>query len=298
MKRNREDRIGGWVSVGAERKFLAAYDALSGRWPTPPDQREIPTEFGPTHVFCWAGTGSPTVLLHGGTATSHMWHHLAPALGSRPIYALDTVGDAGRSVQRAPIRNGGDFAVWLNAVLDGLGLSRVTLVGSSMGGWLALNQALRSPDRLAAICLVDPVLGKISPRFYLWGLACGLALPAPPGVRRRAARWLHHGGVADAAVLRLAYYGMRKHRWRLPMPVPLTDQELCSITTPTLLLLAEKSQIHRPNDVMARAGTLMPSLEAHIIPGVGHSLGFDRADEVAAYINRFLASNDGVAAST
>jgi pimeloyl-ACP methyl ester carboxylesterase len=132
-------------------------------------------------------------------------------------------------------------------------------------------------------------MAKNSPRFYLWGLACGLALFSPAAVRRRAARWLRQGGLNDPPVGRLAFLGFRTYRSGLLKPAPLTDDELRSIITPTLLLLGEKSQLHRARRVLARARSLMPNLEADLVPRAGHSLGFDHAEVVAARILQFLA---------
>ncbi|CAM5617364.1 hypothetical protein SALBM311S_08681 [Streptomyces alboniger] len=82
-----------------------------------------------------------------------MFRHVVrehPDLGvDRPVYAVDTPGDPGRSVQREPIHQPERAAQWLDETLSGLGLERVRLVGSSYGGWLALNRAHRRPKRLA-----------------------------------------------------------------------------------------------------------------------------------------------------
>ena len=285
------DRIGRWVNADGQRRFLAAYDALADLWSSAPEDLDVDTSFGSTHVLRWPGTGTPVVLLHGWGVTSLVWHNLVPELGGRALYAVDAIGDAGRTVQTAPINDAGDFATWLEEVLEQLHLDEVHLVGQSFGGFLALNQALRSPRRLASIVLIEPAgLAKLSRRFYAWGIACGLALFAPERLRRRCAVWLRHGGLSEPALARLALLGMQKHRARLPLPpVPLSDGELRSITTPTLLLMGEKSQIYRTEFVLARTRALMPDLQACVVRGAGHSLGYDKAEAVGARINHFLA---------
>jgi pimeloyl-ACP methyl ester carboxylesterase len=156
-------RFGHFVNADAEQAFRNAYDALcQQRWPTPPQQRNVETRFGATHVFHWPGTGTPIVLLHGSGATSIMWHKAIKGLAGHQLYAVDTIGEPGRSLQRAPIRDPQDLASWLDEVLAGLELDHVHLVGASYGGWLALNQALRSPKRLATISLVEPVASRRS----------------------------------------------------------------------------------------------------------------------------------------
>jgi pimeloyl-ACP methyl ester carboxylesterase len=251
---------------------------------------EVATRFGSTHVFGWAGTGLPIVLLHGHGATSIMWHRTVKGLTGRRVYAVDTIGDAGRSVQRAPINDPHDLATWLDEVLHGLELDRVHLVGASYGGWLALNQALRSPGRLATITLVEPAgFTQVGPRFIGWAVACGLAGIAPAPIRRRAARWLRMSTVDDKQLLRMGMLSQRKYRAHLPKETYPSDDELRSITTPTLLLLGEKSELHRSRRVLERTRSLMPVLDAEMVPGAGHSLPFDQADDVTRRILQYLA---------
>ncbi|MBD0735859.1 hypothetical protein BGM09_22455 [Streptomyces sp. CBMA29] len=68
---------------------------------------------------------------------------------------------------------------------------RVHLVGSSYGGWLALNQAHRRSDRLASVALLDPGgLEKVGLRFFVWIVASLFATLAPKASRPRPAAWL------------------------------------------------------------------------------------------------------------
>jgi pimeloyl-ACP methyl ester carboxylesterase len=292
MSRRGDVALGQFVSARAEGEFRATYDALCAqRWPTPPRQLEVATRFGPTCVFHWPGSGTPIVLLHGSGSTSLLWHRIVEGLIGRPVYAVDTIGEAGRSIQRAPVRDQRDLATWLDEVLDGLDLDRVHLAGASYGGWLVLNQALRSPRRLTTITLVEPGgFEKVSPRLFLWAIACGLAAIAPGPIRRRAARRLRMGALDDPEMRRLAMLSQSRYRPRLPRVAVLSDDELRSITTPALLLLGERSELHRSRRVLARARALMPALEAEIVPGAGHTLPFDQAGVVTDRIRGYLAS--------
>ena len=43
------------------------------------------------------------------------------------------------------------------------------LVGFSYGGWIAMNQAIRAPGRVASVTLLDPAgLTKLDARFWWW----------------------------------------------------------------------------------------------------------------------------------
>src|SRR5689334_12760955 len=109
-----------------------------------------------THAYVWAGSGPPLVFLHGAGGTALEWFDYVESRDGRAVYAVDTIGDVGRSIQEEPFRDAAHLAQWLDETLDGLNLSRAHLVGSSYGGWLALNQAVRKPERVASISLLDP----------------------------------------------------------------------------------------------------------------------------------------------
>src|SRR3954452_13915985 len=81
------------------------------------------------------GTGRPVVLIHGWLLNADMWEYQMLALaeaGFRTI-AYDRRG-FGRSDQPWTGYEYDTFADDLKALLDGLGLEDVTLVGFSMGG--------------------------------------------------------------------------------------------------------------------------------------------------------------------
>lgn len=155
--------VGRYVSDAWRDRYFAACDAVFALGAPAIAEQDVETSFGTTHVYRYepddpaARSRTPVVLVHGAGSCSAMWYPNTPTLSAeRPVYAVDTPGDPGRSVQREPIHQPERAAQWLDETLDGLGLDRVHLVGTSYGGWLALNQAHRGPERLASVTLLDP----------------------------------------------------------------------------------------------------------------------------------------------
>jgi pimeloyl-ACP methyl ester carboxylesterase len=291
-RHHQRGEVGSWTAPTAEQDVRRIEDELRAElWPDGLGDVTVDTQHGSTHLYLRAGIGPPVVLLPGMGAPGLMWRpELVAGLGNRPVYLVDTIGDVGRSVQTAPLDEPGDVAVWLDDVLDALALDRVDLVGASYGGWVALNQALRSPARLRAVGLVEPVgLAQLDMRrFLVWGLACGLASIAPDPIRRRAAVRLRQGALIDARARRLGRLAYSRHRFHLPSPQTLTDDELRAVATPVLLLLGEKSEVHRPATALARARSCLVDLEAEVVPGAGHSLPVDQAEVVGRRLGTFL----------
>ncbi|MFD2792801.1 alpha/beta fold hydrolase [Promicromonospora vindobonensis] len=128
-------RIGRFKSDEAREAYLRTYDAMAELWPAPAVLADVPTSFGSTHVRRFgSGGGVPLVLLAGVLGSSLHWHSVVEDLArDRTVYALDTIGAAGRSVQTAPLTRDADYGTWFAEVLDGLGLDRAHVLGGVVG---------------------------------------------------------------------------------------------------------------------------------------------------------------------
>ncbi len=103
----------------------------------------------------------PIVLIHGLLMNRHMFDRLGPALaqsGNRAI-CVDLLGH-GRSDQPDDLRlySMPLFAEQVIALLDHLGLERAVVGGASLGANVALELAVRHPDRIEGLFIEMPVL--------------------------------------------------------------------------------------------------------------------------------------------
>ncbi|GAA2645406.1 alpha/beta fold hydrolase [Paractinoplanes durhamensis] len=286
--------VGEFRNDQARDRFFTVYDDLVARlWPSASVDSDVVTSFGTTRVHrLGAGDETPFVLLPGSGGPSLMWHaYVGRLAASRPVIAIDLVGEPGPSVQTRAIDSGDEWSAWLDEVLTGLGVDRAHLVGTSYGGWIALRHALRSPDAVASLALLDPGgFGKVSRKFLIWIIACGLAGFAPRAIRHALARPLRNVALRDDDAMPLvkATFGFRR---RHILPAPLTDDELGRITTPTLALVGGHSQLYDAREVTARISARMPHAVAEIIPEASHDLALWRPDELAARIVTFAAGS-------
>ena len=286
--------MGHWVNEKAEREFLALYDTLAAEAFVElgePQTLDVDTSFGTTRVYHWPGSGDPLVMLPGAGTNALMWAPLIAELPGRDIYAVDPIGDPGRSVQRVPLHNRDDVAMWVGSLLDGLHLDRCTLIGASYGGWSAFTFAQVAPTRVDALVLLEPVLDKLRPWFWFHGLASGLALLLPGPLRRAAAKPLHMEAVAsaDKRLRRFGLLGQMKFRRGAPRPpLPVPDTDLSSLKPRALVLLGRWSQVHHAKRLAARLRRDAPGVETEIVPHAGHALPFDQAKPAGARIARFL----------
>jgi pimeloyl-ACP methyl ester carboxylesterase len=261
-----------------------------------PGQREsldVSTTYGQVRVYRYGpGDGAPIVLLPGRAGTTVMWERNIPGLAAaHPVYAIDPLGEPGRSVQTTPIRSSAEQAVWLGEVLAKLGLEQVHLVGVSGGAWLAFNLALHAPERIGSLTLADPahVFARFDLRFLLRGFALVPGLGLPESVGARYLQWVAGRVPIEQPAGRLVLAGLRDYRIKLPMPSYGTEEALRSIQVPTLALLGGRSVVHDAREAARRAQAYLPDNQTELWPDAGHGLPTEFPDQFNARLLTFLA---------
>ncbi|WP_425245194.1 alpha/beta fold hydrolase [Streptomyces sp. NEAU-NA10] len=275
--------------------FRAAYDKVLAKWPADREAVTVPTPFGPAYVnVCGPRDAAPLVLLPGGGgATSASWYAQAGELGrERRVYAVDLVGAAGRSGTdggRAP-RTVADLVVWLDAVLDGLGVRATSLGGHSYGAWIALHYALRAPGRVRRLFLLDPTQCFAGYRTaYLLRALPMLLRPTPRRVRAFL-EWETGTGkdlAPDWLRLQEAAAGFPSAKPVTgPRPAP---QALRALDMPVLLFVAANSRTHDTYEVTARAGEVLRNAVTVVLPDVSHhALPHAAPPELGRRLREFL----------
>ncbi|KOG37080.1 alpha/beta fold hydrolase [Streptomyces resistomycificus] len=273
--------------------FLAAYDAVLDQWPVPVDRMDLTSEYGTTRVTaCGPAGGEPLVLLHGGGATSAVWFaNVGDLSRTRRVYAVDRIGEAGRSRPGdRPVRSVDDLLDWLDGVLDGLGLRSTDLCGHSYGAWIALTCALRTPNRVRKLALLDPT--QCFAGFRATYLLRALPTLIRPTARRARAfiAWETDGADVDPAWLELYARAAEFPHTKVVVGRRPRPRRLRGSTVPTLVLLAGDSRAHDVRRVEAAARRDLPDAETAVLPGISHhSIPFTRAAELDGVLLDFLA---------
>src|SRR3954449_7435985 len=120
------------------------------------ERTEIPAGESTLVADRWPGAGPTIVLLHAGVCDRRCWREVGERLTGRDVVAYDRRGFGELPPAGAPFRHVDDLLAVLDAVSpDG----PVWLVGSSMGGAVALDTALAAPGRVAGLVLIAPAVG-------------------------------------------------------------------------------------------------------------------------------------------
>jgi abhydrolase domain-containing protein 6 len=109
----------------------------------------------PIHYYCAGHRGTPLILIHGLGGSAENWSRLIPSLSREYlVYALDLPG-FGKTPLAPEGVNIQTHVLYVKRFLDALGYPQATLVGNSMGGWIATRFASQYPERVKHLYLLN-----------------------------------------------------------------------------------------------------------------------------------------------
>lgn len=245
------------------------------------------------------GEGPAVLLVHAGIADGRMWGPLAERLvaaGHRTI-APDLPGFGRTPLEPGVVSNPGA----LLALLDELGLDRVPVVGASFGGLVSLDLALRAPERVAGLVLLDSDLDESAESAELAAFAAEEEAALDAGdvaaaVEANVRTWVTRGdrdvdpAVVDlvAAMQRAAFEAQMGVDAELEEPDPPVARRLGEIGAPALVVVGADDDEHFVRLGERLAGELPGAGPLVRIAGAAHLPALERPDEVAAVVVPFL----------
>lgn len=281
-------------SSEGEARFMAAYDAVLKEWPVGHESLHVPTRLGTTHVIASGPPDAPAVLLLPSmAATATVWQPNVAALSKYfRTYAIDVIGQVGKSVPTRRVRSRHDCADWLADVMDGLGVRCAPMVGSSYGAFLAMNQALLTPERVERLVLIGPAATFVG---FSWGFYYAMLIRGPILRLLRKRKRQLATKLPDGTPLTTSGWGRlmaitmaESARPNLVNPKVFSKEELRSVRAPTLLLIGEREMLYDAHATLKYAQERMPGLTGEVIPNAPHLAAVAQPDDVNERIVRFL----------
>jgi haloalkane dehalogenase len=110
------------------------------------------------------GAGDPVLFIHGNPTSSYLWRNVMPHVAqTHRAIAVDLIG-MGASGKPDIHYTFSDHARFLDAFIDEMGLSNLTLVGHDWGAALAWDFARRNPDVVTRLAFMEGVLPPAMPQ--------------------------------------------------------------------------------------------------------------------------------------
>jgi pimeloyl-ACP methyl ester carboxylesterase len=248
-----------------------------------------------------AGQGDPVVLIHGWNGSTFNMRYTIPELAQRyRVIAVDLLG-YGYSARPAD----GDYSIggqveFVRKVMDRLGVSRAALLGHSMGGAIAIQFALRYPERVERLVLVSSATVREMQRARNWGLLVRPLLPsiAPMFVREsvvlRALRHVVHDPALLTPEMVEGHYRplrMKGHMRAASKQLsdrrrdqPFDAREICQ---PALVLWGEHDRVV-PLSTGLELAEQIPNAQLAIIRSAGHLAHEEQPEECNRLLLEFL----------
>ncbi|MGN0125720.1 MAG: alpha/beta fold hydrolase [Rhodococcus sp. (in: high G+C Gram-positive bacteria)] len=256
------------------------------------------------------GDGIPVLLLHGsgaGVSAWANWRGLIPVLAEqRRVIAPDLVG-FGYTTLPDPVRFE-IFDTWIDqilALLDGLEIPKVHVVGNSFGGGLALHLAVRHPQRLGRIVLMGAggVQFDFTPELdALWGYT-----PSVENMKKIMDIMAYDRSLVTDELAELRYratarpgaqeafeqvFPEPRQRWLDAQIVP--DEDLAAIEHEVLILHGREDRVV-PVAASQKMFDLIPNSQLHIFGKCGHWTQIEHAARFQQLVSAFFAEDSAEA---
>ena len=250
-----------------------------------------------------AGTGAPVLLIHGsgpGVSAWANWRLTIPELSKRyRVVAPDIFGFGYTERPDGAVYNSQTWLNHLVGFLDALGLERVSVVGNSFGGSLAMQLATRYPERVERLVLMGSVgvLFPLTPGLdAVWGYE-----PSVANMRHLLDVFAHNKRYATDELAELRYQASARpgvqEAYAAMFPAPrqqkvtemaVPEVDIAAITQPTMIIHGRDDQVI-PLSNGQRLLELIPDSQLHVFAECGHWVQIECTDRFNMLVDVFLA---------
>ena len=259
------------------------------------------------------GSGDETLLLlHGMAGSSQTWREVVPQLSKRyRVIAPDLLGH-GESAKPRSDYSLGAFAVSLRDLLDELGITRVTVVGQSLGGGVALQFVYQHPDYCRRLVLISsgglgqdvgwtlrllsapgaelilPVIApppviKIGNKLRSWLSSANIHSP------RGAEMWSAYSSLADPQTRQAFLRTLRSVVDYRGQAVSALNRMHLTSELPLMIIWGDQDHII-PVEHGHALDELRPGCRLEVLSGVGHFPHVEKPNDVVDLLDDFIAT--------
>lgn len=276
------------------------------------NQRWIEVDGTPANVI-ELGDGPPLLFVHGLSGRWQNWLENIPHFArTHRVVAVDLPGFGASPMPREPISIPG-YARFLERLCDALSIDAAAVVGNSMGGHIASELAIASPQRVERLMLVsaagisaeqvqrDAVMtgGRVVAALMTRAAARNSWLARRPGTRRVALSFVvRHADRLSAPLAHELMQGAGKPGFLPALEAVLThriSERLPQIACPTFVVWGADDHVIPVRDAK-RFARLIPDVRVEVLPDTGHVAMLERPERFNALLEQFLGERPAAAA--
>ncbi|MEX2309033.1 MAG: alpha/beta fold hydrolase [Pirellulales bacterium] len=290
-----------FICIGGEQRGWAAGDEASAENAAIPERDA--TVFGFKLHYREAGKGPVVILLHGLGGDGSRWAPTMDVLaGDFRVIALDQIG-FGESDKPLANYNHGMLAEFLVEFIKTIGIEKASLVGHSMGAFVAMYTAVHHPEAVDRLALVDGGGLVNAPRSpHLVQIQNGTTLAETREYFELM--FYDKSRVTDEMVqenfmrrLRVSYTISKMQEARAKGLATISEEEARGIRAPTLILWGKHDELLDPSDA-AVLDRVIPNSRAVLIEESGHIPQVEQPQQFNQLVRDFLTGDDAGATSS
>jgi pimeloyl-ACP methyl ester carboxylesterase len=237
--------------------------------------------------------GIPVIMLHGFTDSWFSYSQVLPLLDNKyRVYILDQRGhgDSDRPMGGYALQQ---FAADVLAFMDAMNLKQATIVGHSMGSFVAQHVAAEAPERVTKLVLVaSATTARNNIVMDLQREINALSDSVPEKFARDFQVSTIFQPLAPEFLQAVVKESLKApaHVWRevmAEMLAPEASVELKKIKTPTLILWGDKESVFPRSEQDLLVGALRNSV-LKVYPDTGHALHWERPERFAKDLQAFI----------
>jgi pimeloyl-ACP methyl ester carboxylesterase len=273
-----------YKSESGRSEILSYYETLLEKWPKPYQKYCIPTRYGETFVLENGEKTAPSVvLLHGSSSNSAMWAMDVEVLSKKyRVLTIDIIGECGKSSEQRPSFEGDSYSDWIYEVYEGLGIKKGSLVGCSLGGWIATDFTIKHSEKVENLVLL--ATAGISPvRISTLFLIISMSLFGSWGFTRLN-RLVYGNLEIDKNALEFAELIRKYFKPRTDQLPIFTNEQLKGIEAPVLFIGGENDCFYHSSKTAMRLAHLVKNFRADVLENTGHVL-LNQANKISSFIS-------------
>lgn len=272
-----------YKSEEGKKKIQTFYNKFIEILELPHNEIYIDTSFGKTFLLESGNkNGDIIFLIHGSSSNSAMWFEDLKVLSDQyHLFTIDILGEPGKSAENRLNKSNEDYAKWIREILDSLNIKKVTLIGNSFGGWIALKFATTYPEKINKLVLV--ATSGITPVKFSFIFKSIIYIMQGEKGLKKINKLVYGTDKIPEEVMEVSNLIFKNYNPMLGSLPTFKDSQLIKLKMPVMYIAGENDSTVNVYKSAERIKNLIPNSNIKIIKNNGHVV-FNIMDEIIPFL--------------
>lgn len=252
-------------SEAGKKEILSLYNQKLNELDIDYTTKVINTSYGKTNlIITGKASNPPLIIIHGSNGCAPIGLETYPNLSSEyQVFSIDVLAQPNKSEGTRLNMKDDSYGIWMNEVIDTLGLNDVTLVGFSFGGLVILKTLINNGDKIKEVFMAAPAyIVNGNPIIAL----IKMFIPMKRYMKTQNPKYVEKflfeifTDRDEFAIQYLSKVFIHFDMDFTPMPV-ITKKEAKLINTPITLIAAKHDVIFPGKQMLKRAAKILPTVK-------------------------------------